>query len=179
MTFTVNYSNEIWWAQLWSVDSTPYRGVGKRMIMVLWLRLHRKFLLLQWLHNTYWNCKDNKSNIIDCNTVLECFCKHQSHLQWTAANAYDAGQTEMDSPQQTNYTVVFGAAKVNGTRTIVHLVQIQINKKNTNDENQSHHLMRQICQKLNSRTSFTIYQHLNEQQRRKDIWSFLFNVINK
>lgn len=96
MTFIVNYINEIWWAQLGCVGSTPYRGVGKRMIMVLWVRLHRKFLLLQWLHNAFWNWKDNKSNIIDCSAVLECFSKHQSHLQWitrTTANAYDAGQT--------------------------------------------------------------------------------------
>lgn len=28
---------------------------------------------LPWLRNAYWSCKDNKSKIIDCSTVLECF----------------------------------------------------------------------------------------------------------
>lgn len=65
-----------------------------------------------------WNGKDNKSNIIDCNTVPECFCKHQSHSRWitrAAANAYDAEQTEKDSPQQTNDIVVFDLKKVNSS----------------------------------------------------------------
>ena len=41
-------------------------------------------------------------------------------------SAYDAEQTEIGSPQQTIYNVVFGARKVNRTRTGVHQVQIQI-----------------------------------------------------
>lgn len=104
--FIVNYSNEIWWVQLGSVDSTVcvcWGVYGWRMIMFLCVSLHRKFLLLQVLHNAYWNFKDNKSSIIDCTTVLEGFCEHQSHLQCitgTAANFYHAEQTEMDSSQQ-------------------------------------------------------------------------------
>lgn len=140
-----------------------YRGAGikKRLIMFVWVKpLHPKFLLLQWLHNADWSCKTNKSNIIDSNTVLECFRKHQSHLQWitrTAVNAYDAQQTEMDSPQQTN-DIVLGAGKVKGMRTTDHQVQIQIKKRieiiNIKMKNQSPHLIRQICQKLNTQSQF-------------------------
>lgn len=35
---------------------------------------------LPWLRNAHWSCKDNKSKIIDCSTVLECFWAHQSHF---------------------------------------------------------------------------------------------------
>lgn len=63
----------------------------------------------------------------------------------------------MDSPQQTN-DIVLGAGKVKGTRTTAHQVQIQIKKRieiiNSKIKNQSHHLIRQICQKLNTKSQF-------------------------
>lgn len=75
------------------------------------------------LHNT--SCKDNKSKIIDCCTVSECFCKHQSCLRWikgTAPNAYDAEQTEMDSLQQANYIVALAAGKVNSINGFINFI---------------------------------------------------------
>lgn len=63
----------------------------------------------------------------------------------------------MDSPQQTN-DIVLGAGKVKGMRTTDHQVQIQIKKRieiiNIKMKNQSPHLIRQICQKLNTQSQF-------------------------
>lgn len=100
-----------------TLENKDYGSVTKAAQKVL-------IFFLQQLHNAYWSCKDNKSHIIDCSTVLECFRKHQSRLQrikGTAPSAYDAEQTEMDS-QQTNYIVVLAAGKVNSTTGFINFM---------------------------------------------------------
>lgn len=65
--------------QLGSVDSTPCRRHrGKERLQ--WCEPHTAVDWLPWLRNAYSSCKDNKSKIIDCSTVLECFWAHQSHF---------------------------------------------------------------------------------------------------
>lgn len=125
MTFIVNYSNEIWRAQLGSVDLTQYKGPEKQGIMVMWGRLHRAFLL-QSLHSEHWSCKANKTIIIDYNTVLEGFSNHQSILKWITTTFENASQ-------QTRYTVVLDGGKVNSTWTEWFIKLTFKFKKNRND----------------------------------------------
>lgn len=138
----------------------------KRLIMAVGGRLQRALLLLQRLHNACWNCKDNKSNVIDCNTVLECFCDHQSHLQWitkTTANAYDAWQTEMDSRRHKHIASLRLVLVQRFSEFRFKLKRIQI----INQMKMSC-IVIEICQK--SSLSFILNTRMN-------IWSFLMCVM--